>query len=140
MVYVLVSIIHKSIFLFAGHFYLTVLLLDKLKASAPSRVVCVSSDGHKFKGKLNFKDLQLKHSYHSAKAYGQSKTCNILFAVHLAKLLRGISVQGTMWKYTGGGGVLGTGTSRKRGALGTTRDEKEGRGGGVLGTGTTRIK
>ena len=88
----LISIAQKSIFLIAGHFYLTVLLLDKLKASAPSRVVCVSSDAHRFKGKVNFQDLQLKRRYNREKAYGQSKTCNILFAVHLAKLLQGISV------------------------------------------------
>ena len=71
-----------------GHFYLTNLLLDKLKSSAHSRVVTVSSDGHKL-GKAHISDLQLKSGYNSLKAYGQSKTCNILFAVHLASMLKG---------------------------------------------------
>jgi len=75
-------------FLTAGHFYLTHLLLDKIKASAPSRIVVLSSVAHEH-GKLNLKDLQLVHGWGLLSAYGQSKTANILFAVHLAKLLQG---------------------------------------------------
>jgi len=77
-----------------GHFYLTYLLLDKLKASAPSRVVVVSSTGHKFRGKLDFKDLQMTHSWNQMGAYAKSKTANILFASHLGKLLAGIHYRG----------------------------------------------
>ena len=73
----------------SGHFYLTCLLLDKLKASAPSRVVVVSSLGHKFQGKLDMSDLQLSHGWSGIKGYDRSKTANILFAVHLAKILEG---------------------------------------------------
>jgi NAD(P)-dependent dehydrogenase (short-subunit alcohol dehydrogenase family) len=75
-----------------GHFYLTYLLLDKLKSSAPSRVVVVSSMGHAY-GKPDLDDLQItRGSYSMMNAYGRSKTANILFATHLAKLLAGTGV------------------------------------------------
>jgi NAD(P)-dependent dehydrogenase (short-subunit alcohol dehydrogenase family) len=59
-----------------------------LKASAPSRVVTVSSVGHKW-APLDFKDLQSERNYSSVKVYAKSKTANILFTVHLADLLKG---------------------------------------------------
>jgi len=74
----------------SGHFYLTNLLLDKLKSSAPSRVVTVSSMGHEFPGSaLDFNDLQLSRGWTAAKAYSRSKTANILFSTHLAKIVEG---------------------------------------------------
>jgi len=74
-----------------GHFYLTYLLLDKLKESAPSRVVIVSSSGHESE-KLNFDDLQLTRKFVPFEGYCKSKTANVLFGVHLAKVLEGTGV------------------------------------------------
>lgn len=72
-----------------GHFLLTNLLLDLLKASSPSRIVIVSSSGHKFSG-INKNDLMAEKSYSKIKQYGQSKLANILFARQLAKNLDGL--------------------------------------------------
>jgi len=72
----------------AGHFYLTNLLLDKLKSSAPSRVVVVSS-GASDMYSLDFDDLQTSRNWTWLKAYSRSKTANILFSTHLAKILEG---------------------------------------------------
>ena len=72
-------------------FLLTNLLLDKIKSSAPSRIVVVSSLAHKG-NPIDFDDLQAERSYSTMKTYGRSKTANVLFAVHLAKLLQGTGV------------------------------------------------
>lgn len=69
-----------------GHFLLTNLLLDTLKASAPSRIINVSSLAHKI-GKINRDDINLEKSYEKWSAYGQSKLANILFTRELAKRL-----------------------------------------------------
>jgi NAD(P)-dependent dehydrogenase (short-subunit alcohol dehydrogenase family) len=74
-----------------GPFLLTHLLLDKLKASAPSRIVNVASAAHRG-GKLNFDDLQSERSYRSMRVYGTSKLCNILFTKELARRLEGTGV------------------------------------------------
>lgn len=74
-----------------GHFLLTNLLLDLLKASAPSRIINVSSLAHKF-GKINREDLNSEKSYQKWGAYGQSKLANILFTRELAKRLAGTGV------------------------------------------------
>lgn len=74
-----------------GHFLLTNLLLDILKASAPSRIVIVSSLAHKF-GQINRDDLNSEKSYNKYKAYSQSKLANILFCQELAKRLKGTGV------------------------------------------------
>ncbi|XP_041772169.1 retinol dehydrogenase 12-like [Anopheles merus] len=74
-----------------GHFLLTNLLLDVLKRSAPSRVVTVSSLGHKW-GRINKDDINAEKDYREWDAYMQSKLCNILFSRHLAKRLRGTGV------------------------------------------------
>jgi len=72
----------------AGHFYLTNLLLDNLKSSAPSRVVTVSSGAHEYNS-LDWDDLQTSRGWTSIKAYSRSKTANVLFSTHLAKVLEG---------------------------------------------------
>jgi retinol dehydrogenase 12 len=72
-------------------FLLTNLLLDTLKASAPSRVVTVSSGAH-IGAKVNFDDLQLTHGYGTWRAYGQSKLMNLLFTRELARRLAGTGV------------------------------------------------
>lgn len=74
-----------------GHFLLTNLLLDLLKASSPSRIINVSSSGHKF-GKINKNDLMSEKSYSKMGAYGQSKLANILFTLELARQLENVGV------------------------------------------------
>jgi NAD(P)-dependent dehydrogenase (short-subunit alcohol dehydrogenase family) len=77
-----------------GHFLLTNLLLDRVKASAPSRVITVSSIGHKYaRGGLRFDDLQCERSrYRGFEVYCRSKLANILFANELARRLAGTEV------------------------------------------------
>lgn len=74
-----------------GHFMLTNLLLDCLANGAPSRIVVVSSSGHKLSD-INKDDLMGEKSYSKIKSYGQSKLANILFARELAKRLNGTNV------------------------------------------------
>lgn len=74
-----------------GHFLLTNLLLDRLKECAPSRIVIVSSIGHKF-GRINREDLNSEKSYNKFRAYFQSKLANVLFARELSKRLHGTGV------------------------------------------------
>jgi NAD(P)-dependent dehydrogenase (short-subunit alcohol dehydrogenase family) len=80
-----------------GHFLLTELLLDLLKASAPSRVVNVSSCFHDVamgrQGRIDFADLQFeRRKYDGWEAYAQSKLANLLHARQLAKRLAGTGV------------------------------------------------
>ncbi len=74
-----------------NYFYLTSLLLDLIKASAPARIVNVSSSAH-YGAKLNFDDLMNEKKYRGFKAYGQSKLMNIYFTRELAKRLQGSGV------------------------------------------------
>ena len=77
-----------------GHFLLTQLLLDTLKASAPSRVVTVASRAHlmAYQG-LDWPALQqATRSLTGTREYGVSKLANILFSSHLAKVLEGSGV------------------------------------------------
>ena len=68
-----------------GHFVLTNLLLKKLAASAPSRVVTISSVMHK-RGKIDFDDINCNQKlYSDSRAYNQSKLANILFTKELHK-------------------------------------------------------
>jgi len=72
-------------------FLLTSLQLDLLKASAPSRIINVSSVGH-YNGHINFDDLNLEKEYGGWKAYGQSKLALVLFTHELARKLKGTGV------------------------------------------------
>lgn len=75
-----------------NYFLLTNLLLDLLKASAPSRIVNVSSEAHRG-AQLNFADLQnAKGFYMGFDVYGQSKLANIYFTYELARRLEGTGV------------------------------------------------
>lgn len=74
-----------------GPFLLTNLLLDNLKAAAPSRIVNVASTAHRG-GKLDLDDLQSERGYRSMGVYGTSKLCNILFTRELARRLAGTGV------------------------------------------------
>ena len=76
-----------------GHFLLTSLLLDRLRASAPSRIVVVASHAHKqARQGLDFDDLQSEQQYASFKVYAKSKLANIYFARELARRLEGSGV------------------------------------------------
>ena len=72
-------------------FLLTNLQLNLLKASAPSRIINVSSVGH-YNGHINFDDLNFEKEYGGWKAYGQSKLALVLFTHELAKKLQGTEV------------------------------------------------
>ena len=75
-------------------FLLTNLLLDRLKASAPARVVTVSSGAHSL-GRLDFDDLQGERKYSGQQAYNASKLANVMFTYELARRLRGSGVTAT---------------------------------------------
>jgi NAD(P)-dependent dehydrogenase (short-subunit alcohol dehydrogenase family) len=70
-----------------GHFAFTGLLLDRLLPVAGSRVVTVSSIGHRILADIHFDDLQWEHSYNRVAAYGQSKLSNLLFTYELQRRL-----------------------------------------------------
>ena len=70
-------------------FLLTNVLLDVIKASAPSRIINVSSDAHEA-GYINMDDLQSEKKY--MRAYGQSKLALVLFTYELARRLQGTGV------------------------------------------------
>jgi NAD(P)-dependent dehydrogenase (short-subunit alcohol dehydrogenase family) len=70
-----------------GHFALTGLLLDRLLRVRGSRVVTVSSLGHRLRAAIHFDDLQWEHSYDRVGAYGQSKLANLLFTYELQRRL-----------------------------------------------------
>lgn len=73
-----------------AYFLLTNLLLDKIKTSAPARIINVSSGAHT-SGKIEFDNLQGERDY-SPRAYDNSKLANILFTVELARRLEGTGV------------------------------------------------
>lgn len=73
-------------------FLLTTLLLDKLKASAPARIVNVASRAYR-RGALDFDDLSWqRRKYNGLQAYGASKLANVLFTLELARRLEGTGV------------------------------------------------
>ncbi|MFO0603537.1 MAG: SDR family oxidoreductase [Polyangiales bacterium] len=75
-----------------GTFLLTHELLPLLKASAPARVVVLSSTLH-FRGKMQWDDLQSERGgFSGPRAYNQSKLANVLFANALARRLEGTGV------------------------------------------------
>ncbi len=70
-----------------GHFALTGLLLDRLRAGTDPRVVTLSSGMHRF-GKLRLDDLQGQRRYNRWRAYSQSKLANLLFMRELDRRAR----------------------------------------------------
>ncbi|PRC47660.1 short-chain dehydrogenase, partial [Mycobacterium sp. ITM-2017-0098] len=70
-----------------GHFAFTGLLLDTLLDVPGSRVVTVSSNGHKMGGSIHWDDLQWERSYNRMGAYTQSKLANLLFTYELQRRL-----------------------------------------------------
>lgn len=76
-----------------GPFLLTALLLDRIRASAPARIVNVSSTAHQSaRSGLDFDDLQSKGGYQGMSVYGRTKLANIYFTTELARRLAGTGV------------------------------------------------
>src|SRR6266404_1314351 len=67
-------------------FLLTNLLLDRLKASAPARIVIVASEAHR-RNRLDIASITRPPDWTMMRAYGRSKLCNILFTRELASRL-----------------------------------------------------
>jgi retinol dehydrogenase 14 len=76
-------------------FLLTSILLDRLMASAPARIVTVSS-GAQSMGKIDFDDLMGERKYSGQEAYNQSKLANVMFTYELARRLEGSGVTATV--------------------------------------------
>jgi retinol dehydrogenase 12 len=74
-----------------SYFLLTNLLLDTIIASAPARIINVSSNAHEG-NTINFDDLEYRRQYSAWGAYGSSKLANILFTYELARRLDGKNV------------------------------------------------
>ncbi|MBV9720940.1 MAG: SDR family NAD(P)-dependent oxidoreductase [Mycobacterium sp.] len=70
-----------------GHFAFTGLLLDRLLPVAGSRIVTVSSVGHRILADIHFDDLQFERGYNRVRAYGQAKLANLLFTYELQRRL-----------------------------------------------------
>lgn len=94
-----------------AYFLLTELLLDRLRRSAPARIVNVASDAHKF-GALDFDDLGNERRYRAMRVYGQSKLANILFTNELAQRLEGSGVTANSLHP----GAVATGLGKNNGA------------------------
>jgi len=76
-----------------GPFLLTELLLDRIRQSAPARIVNVASTAHKGARRgLDFEDLQSTRSYRGMEVYSRSKLANIYFTTELARRLAGSGV------------------------------------------------
>ena len=73
-------------------FLLTNLLLDRLRESAPARIVNVSSHAHKFVKGVDFADPGRRKNYAAMRVYGQSKLANLLFGHELSRRLAGSGV------------------------------------------------
>lgn len=76
-------------------FLLTGLLLDRLRACAPARVVTVASAAHSM-GRIDFADIQGERAYSGQAAYNQSKLANVMFTYELARRLAGTGVTATV--------------------------------------------
>ena len=75
-----------------GYFMLTNLLMDRLRESAPARIINVSSSSHGSPGRFRLEDLPRPGSNRGYRAYGRSKLCNILFTYELARRLEGTGI------------------------------------------------
>lgn len=71
-----------------GHFALTGLLLDHLLTVDGSRIVTVSSVGHRIMARIRFEDPHFETGYQRVRAYGQSKLANLLFTYELQRRLK----------------------------------------------------
>lgn len=90
-----------------AHFYLTMLLLPILEKSAPSRVINVSSIGHRIMPfwSLDLENISNPKKYNKYLHYGKSKACNILFTRELAKRLEAKGVKNVYVNCNHPGGI-----------------------------------
>ena len=95
-----------------SYFLLTMLLVDILKASAPARIVNVSSHAHE-EASLDYGNLQGEGRFNGRQAYAQSKLANILFTYELARRLEGTGVTVNALHP----GFIATGFARNNGLL-----------------------
>ncbi len=96
-----------------NYFLLTDLLLEVLKASAPARIVNVSSGAHAMVKGINFDDVEFKQGYSGWTAYGHSKLANVMFTYELARRLAGTQVTANVLHP----GVVATGFGHNNGGL-----------------------
>lgn len=97
-----------------GYFLLTRLLLERIQASAPSRIVSTASDAYGYAGgRLDFEDLQSQKRYSTMNVYGKSKLANILFTQELARSLEGTGVTANCFHP----GLVGSNFARNNGPL-----------------------
>ncbi len=97
-----------------GYFLLTRLLLERIQASAPSRIVSTASDAYGYAGgRLDFEDLQSQKRYSTMNVYGKSKLANILFTQELARGLEGTGVTANCFHP----GLVGSNFGRNNGPL-----------------------
>ncbi len=94
-------------------FLLTHLLLDKIKSSAPARIITISSKLHE-RARLDLNDLQISRRYSGLKAYSNSKLANVLFTYELSRRLTNTNVTanavhpgGVATNISSGGGFFG---------------------------------
>jgi NAD(P)-dependent dehydrogenase (short-subunit alcohol dehydrogenase family) len=95
-------------------FLLTELLLERMKESAPARVITTSSDAHKG-AHIPFDDVNAERSYSARgfRRYGETKLANILFTAELARRLEGSGVTANCFHP----GLVATGFNRNNSAL-----------------------
>jgi NAD(P)-dependent dehydrogenase (short-subunit alcohol dehydrogenase family) len=93
-------------------FLLTTLLLDRLRASAPSRIITTASEAHRG-ADIPFDDLNAERSYRGFGRYKASKLANILFTVELARRLEGGGVTAHCFHP----GLVASGFNRNNGIL-----------------------
>ncbi|MGH0028166.1 MAG: SDR family oxidoreductase [Myxococcota bacterium] len=105
-----------------AYFLLTNLLLDRLRQSAPARIVNVASDAHAF-GSMDWDDLQSERAFggplpfvSGMRVYGRSKLANILFNTELARRLEGSGVTANCLHP----GMVRTGLGQNNGGIAAT--------------------
>jgi NAD(P)-dependent dehydrogenase (short-subunit alcohol dehydrogenase family) len=93
-------------------FLLTTLLLDRLKASVPARIITTASGAHQG-ARVPFDDVNAGRSYRSFGRYGETKLANILFTAELARRLEGTAITANCYHP----GLVATGFNRGNGLL-----------------------
>jgi NAD(P)-dependent dehydrogenase (short-subunit alcohol dehydrogenase family) len=93
-------------------FLLTNLLLDRLRASAPARIVTVASEAHR-RNRIDVNDLTRPRDWTMMRGYGRSKLCNVLFTRELASRLDRAEVVATCLHP----GMVATGIGQRGGLL-----------------------